>query len=343
MSTTETTDPQCFPPSGASPEKTNSVRALFAEAERDPLAYWSSWARKLAWSKPFTKVLEWDEPFARWFSDGELNASVNALDRHVDAGRAAKIAYYFEGEKGDRSSITYGQLLDEVCRFANGLKSLGIKRGDRVAVYMPMILEFPIALLACARIGAAHSAIFGGFSPDAIVDRVNDAECVALITADGGWRRGKKVPLKAFCDEAVEKGMPSLKHVIVAKRLGDETPMHEGRDIWWDDLVRDQPLTCDPEPMNAEDLLYLLYTSGTTAKPKGIKHTTGGYLTGVTATHQLVFDLDAENDVYWCAADVGWVTGHSYIVYGPLCNGATSVFYEGTPDFPERDRWWDFF
>jgi len=259
----------------------------------------------------------------------------------VRAGKAAKIAFYYEGEPGDRWTVTYGQLLDEVCRFANGLRKLGVKKGDRVAIYMPMIVELPIAMLACARVGAAHSVIFGGFSPDSIVDRVNDSTCVALITADQGWRRGQKVALKANCDAAIAKGMPSLKHVIVAKRVGDPVTMEPGRDVWWDEVVRDQSTICEPERMNAEDLLYLLYTSGTTAKPKGIKHTTGGYLTGVTATHKLVFDLKEDDDIYWCAADIGWVTGHSYIVYGPLCNGATSVIYEGTPDFPDKDRLWE--
>jgi acetyl-CoA synthetase len=319
----------------------NAQPGIYEEAERDHLAWWKSWADKLEWMTPPTKILEWDEPFAKWFADGELNASVNALDRHVRAGKAAKIAFYYEGEPGDRWTVTYGQLLDEVCRFANGLRKLGIKKGDRVAIYMPMIVELPVAMLACARIGAAHSVIFGGFSPDSIVDRVNDSACVAIVTADQGWRRGNKVPLKANVDEAIAKGMPSLKHVIVAKRVGDPVTMVDGRDVWWDDVVRDQPSSCEPERMNAEDLLYLLYTSGTTAKPKGIKHTTAGYLTGVTATHKLVFDLKEDTDVYWCAADIGWVTGHSYIVYGPLCNGATSVIYEGTPDFPDKDRLWE--
>ncbi len=335
------TEGRSFPPPAAFAAQANAQPGIHEEAERDYLAWWKSWADRLAWMKPPTKILEWDEPFARWFSDGELNASVNALDRHVAAGRAAKIAFYYEGEPGDRWTVTYGQLLDDVCRFANGLRALGIKKGDRVAIYMPMIVELPVAMLACARIGAAHSVIFGGFSPDSIVDRVNDSACVAIVTADQGWRRGSKVPLKANVDDAIAKGMPSLQHVIVAKRVGDPVPMQAGRDVWWDDVVRDQRSICEPERMNAEDLLYLLYTSGTTAKPKGIQHTTAGYLTGVTATHKLVFDLKEDTDVYWCAADIGWVTGHSYIVYGPLCNGATSVIYEGTPDFPDKDRLWE--
>ncbi|HEY4439207.1 MAG TPA: acetate--CoA ligase [Candidatus Elarobacter sp.] len=334
------TEGRRFPPPPAFAAQANAKPGIYENAERDYLAWWKSWADKLEWMTPPTNILEWNEPFATWFADGELNASVNALDRHVKAGKAAKVAFYYEGEPGDRWTLTYGQLLDDVCRFANGLRRLGVKKGDRVAIYMPMIVELPIAMLACARIGAAHSVIFGGFSPDSIVDRVNDSECIALITADQGWRRGNKVPLKANVDEAIAKGMPSLKHVVVAKRVGDAVTMEAGRDVWWDDVVRDQPSTCEPERMNAEDLLYLLYTSGTTAKPKGIKHTTGGYLTGVTATHKLVFDLKEDEDVYWCAADIGWVTGHSYIVYGPLCNGATSVIYEGTPDFPDKDRLW---
>jgi len=288
---------------------------------------------------PYKTILEWKEPFAKWFLDGKLNASVNALDRHVRAGRGEKIAFHYEGEPGDRWTISYAQLLRDVCRFANGLRKLGVKKGDRVAIYMPMIPELPVAMLACARVGAAHSVIFGGFSPDSIIDRVNDASCVALITADFGWRRGKKVPLKENCDAAMLQ-TPSVKHCIVAKRVGDPVSMQPGRDVWWDEAVAGEAETCEPEAMDSEDLLYLLYTSGTTAKPKGIKHTTGGYLTGVTATHKLVFDLK-DDDVYWCAADIGWVTGHSYIVYGPLCNGATSVIYEGTPDFPDKDRLWE--
>ena len=265
--------------------------------------------------------------------------SVNCLDRHVRAGRGDRVAFYFEGEPGDREVISYADLLRDVCKFANGLRSLGIKKGDRVAIYMPMIPELPVAMLACTRIGAAHTVIFGGFSPDAIVDRVTDAGCVALITADAGWRRGKHVALKDNCDAAMVR-TPNIEHCVVVKHIGNEVPMHEGRDVWWHDLVADQPETCEPTPVNAEDLLFILYTSGTTAKPKGIKHTTGGYLTGVATTHELVFDIK-ESDIYWCTADIGWVTGHSYIVYGPLANGATGVLYEGTPDFPDKDRFWE--
>ncbi len=331
---------RAFPPPPALAAQSNADPSIYAEAEADPLAFWARWARKLEWSHPFTRILDWEEPFAQWFADGAINASVNCLDRHVEAGLGDRVAYFYEGEPGDRRAITYRALLDDVCRFANALRKLGIRHGDRVAIYMPMIPELPVAMLACARIGAAHSVIFGGFSPDAIVDRVNDARCVALITADQGWRRGNKVPLKANCDEAMAK-TPSIRHCVVAKRVGDPVTMLPGRDLWWDELIADQPTTCEPAQTMAEDLLFLLYTSGTTAKPKGIKHTTGGYLTHVSATHHLVFDLKADRDIYWCAADIGWVTGHSYIVYGPLCNGATSVLYEGTPDYPERDRLWE--
>ena len=328
-----------FPPLPAFAAIANAQPGIHEEAERDYLGFWKSWAEKLTWSKPFERVLEWEEPFAKWFGGGTLNASVNCLDRHVEAGRGDRIAYYFEGEPGDRRTITYTELLKDVCKLANGLRKLGIKRGDRVAIYMPMVPELPVALLACARIGAAHSVVFGGFSADSIVDRMKDAECVAIITTDQGWRRGKKVPLKATVDVALEQA-PSVKHCIVSKRVGDPVAMRDGRDIWWDDLVRDEPATCPPEAMESEDLLFLLYTSGTTAKPKGIMHTTAGYLTGVTATTSLVFDLK-ESDIFWCTADIGWVTGHSYIVYGPLALGATGILYEGTPDFPEQDRFWE--
>ncbi|MBV9276956.1 MAG: AMP-binding protein, partial [Candidatus Eremiobacteraeota bacterium] len=279
-----------FPPPPNFAAKANAQPQIYEEAERDVEAFWASWARKLDWIKPFTKVLEWNEPFAKWFADGQLNASTNCLDRHVATGKGERIAYYYEGEPGDRRTITYRQLLDDVCRFANGLRALGIRKGDRVAIYMPMIPELPIAMLACARIGAAHSVIFGGFSPDSIVDRVNDSQCVALITADQGWRRGNNIPLKHNCDLAMQN-TPSIKHCIVAKRVGDAIDMRPGRDLWWEDVVKDQAAECVAETMNAEDLLYLLYTSGTTAKPKGIKHTTGGYLTEVAMTHKLVFDL----------------------------------------------------
>ncbi len=331
---------RAFPPPPTFAAQANAGPGIYAEADGDPLAFWATWARKLRWSRPFTRVLDWEEPFAQWFADGAINASVNCLDRHVEAGLGDRVAYFYEGEPGDRRAITYRELLDEVCRFANALRRLGIGHGDRVAIYMPMIPELPVAMLACARIGAAHSVIFGGFSPDAIIDRVNDARCVALITADQGWRRGNKVPLKANCDAAMAQ-TPSIRHCIVAKRVGDPVAMVPGRDLWWDEIIADEPTACEPAQTMAEDLLFLLYTSGTTAKPKGIKHTTGGYLTHVSATHHLVFDLKAERDIYWCAADIGWVTGHSYIVYGPLCNGATSVIYEGTPDYPERDRLWE--
>ncbi|HZY99529.1 MAG TPA: acetate--CoA ligase [Candidatus Baltobacteraceae bacterium] len=329
-----------FPPSPEFARQANAKADVYEEAERDYLAFWARWARELEWMKPFSTTLEWNEPFARWFADGELNASVNCLDRHVRNGLGNNIAFYFEGEPGDRRTISYRELLDDVCRFANGLRKLGIRKGDRVAIYMPMIPELPVALLACARIGAAHSVIFGGFSPESIIDRVNDAQCVALITADYGWRRGKKIALKRNCDVAMEH-TPSIKHCVVARRVGDEVFMHEGRDVWWSELVAGESTECEPERMNAEDLLFLLYTSGTTAKPKGIKHTTGGYLTHVAMTHKLVFDIKPETDVYWCTADIGWVTGHSYIVYGPLANACTGVLYEGTPDYPDKDRFWE--
>jgi acetyl-CoA synthetase len=329
-----------FPPSPEFAAQSNATAELYEEAERDYLAFWAGWARRLEWTRPFTRILEWNEPFAKWFGDGELNVSFNCLDRHVRAGRGDKIAYYYEGEPGDRWTVTYSELLDAVGRFGNGLRALGIGKGDRVAIYMPMIPELPIAMLACARIGAAHSVIFGGFSPESIVDRVNDAGCVALITADCGWRRGGKVPLKRNCDIAMER-TPSIRRCIVARRTADDVFMHEERDVWWDELVAGKSPHCEPEAMNAEDLLFLLYTSGTTAKPKGIKHTTGGYLTQAAMTHKLVFDLKEDDDIYWCTADIGWVTGHSYIVYGPLANGATSVLYEGTPDFPDKDRFWE--
>jgi acetyl-CoA synthetase len=315
-------------------------RSLYEEADRDPEGFWARQARELVtWFDDFETVCEWNLPFAKWFVGGTLNIAYNCLDRHVEAGRGDRVAYHWEGEPGDTRTYTYAELMTEVCRFANVLKSLGVKKGDRVNIYLPMIPELPVAMLACARIGAPHSVVFGGFSADALSDRINDAEAKVLITADGGWRRGAAVPLKANADLALAD-TPSIEHVVVVRRTEADVDMKDGRDRWYHDLMADASAECPPEKMEAEDLLYLLYTSGTTAKPKGIMHTTGGYLTQTAFTHKYVFDLHPETDVYWCAADIGWVTGHSYIVYGPLANGATSVIYEGTPDTPEKDRLW---
>ena len=314
-------------------------QSIYDEAEQDWQGFWARQALALDWFDEWETTLEWDLPFARWFVGGTLNVSYNCLDRHVAAGRGNRVAFHWEGEPGDTRTITYAELLDEVQRFANVLKSLGVTRGDRVAIYMPMIPELPVAMLACTRIGAAHSVVFGGFSSDALRDRINDAEAKVLVTADGGWRRGAAVPLKTNADVSVAD-TPSITDVVVVRRTETDVAMVEGRDHWYHDLMTDAATTCEPEHMDSEDLLYLLYTSGTTAKPKGIMHTTGGYLTQVAFTHKYVFDLNADTDVYWCAADIGWVTGHSYIVYGPLANGATSVMYEGTPDHPGQDRWW---
>ena len=324
------------------------------EATTDYEAFWARQARELlTWDEDFHTVLEWDQPFSKWFVGGRLNMSYNCLDRHVEAGFGDRIAYHWEGEPGDTRTISYADLLDEVCRFANALLALGLERGDRVAIYMPMIPELPVAMLACTRIGVAHSVIFGGFSPDSIVDRCEDAEARLIVTADAGYRRGAPAALKANVDAALAGGAPSVEHVVVVNRCNTEVAMVDGRDLWWHDVIADAPTHCPAEPMDSEQLLYLLYTSGTTAKPKGIMHTTGGYLTQVAYTHRYVFDLRRETDVYWCAADIGWVTGHSYIVYGPLANGCTSVMYEGTPDTPlpefrtgdraswPRDRLWD--
>ncbi|MCU0312204.1 MAG: acetate--CoA ligase [Acidimicrobiales bacterium] len=313
---------------------------LHREAAADVEAFWARQARELlTWSTDFSTVLEWDLPDARWFVGGELNVSVNCLDRHVDAGLGDRVAFHWEGEPGDTRTITYADLLGEVQRVANVLRSLGVEKGDRVAIYMPMIPELPVAMLACTRIGAAHSVIFGGFSPDSIVDRVNDGGCKVVVTADGGHRRGAPSPLKPNVDIALPS-CPTVTDVVVVRRTGGDVTMVEGRDHWYHEVVPAADPVCEPVAMGSEDLLYLLYTSGTTAKPKGIMHTTGGYLTQATFTHRYVFDLRPETDVYWCGADIGWVTGHSYIVYGPLANAATSVIYEGTPDTPGRDRLW---
>jgi len=314
--------------------------SIYAEADADWQGFWARQATELVdWYTPWDTVCTWELPFAKWFSGATLNVSYNCLDRHVEAGRGDRVAFHWEGEPGDTRTITYDDLLDEVQRFANVLKSFGVARGDRVAIYMPMVPELPIAMLACARIGAAHSVVFGGFSSDALRDRIVDAEAKVLVTADGGWRRGSPSLLKPAADVALAD-TPSITDVVVVRRTGSEVSMTEGRDHWWHEVMGGAEATCAPEHMDSEDLLYLLYTSGTTAKPKGIMHTTGGYLTQVAFTHKYVFDLHADQDVYWCAADVGWVTGHSYIVYGPLANGATSVMYEGTPDHPDKDRWW---
>jgi acetyl-CoA synthetase len=313
---------------------------LYDEADQDYQGFWAKQAAELVdWFEDWHTICEWNLPFAKWFVGGKLNVSHNCLDRHVAAGRGDKVAYYWEGEPGDTRTITYADLLAEVQKFANALKSLGVQKGDRVAVYMPMIPELPVAMLACARIGAPHSVVFGGFSPDSLIDRINDAECKVVITADGGFRRGAAAMLKPNVDTALAD-TPSVEHVVVVKRVDQPVDMVDARDVWYHDLIASADPECPPEHMDSEDLLYLLYTSGTTAKPKGIMHTTGGYLTQVAFTHKYVFDLHPDDDVYWCAADIGWVTGHSYIVYGPLANGATSVIYEGTPDTPAKDRIW---
>jgi acetyl-CoA synthetase len=319
---------------------------IYEDAARDPEGFWANFAQELEWSTPWSQVLEWNPPHAKWFVGGKINASVNCLDRHLRSARRNKAAIIWEGEPGDRRTLTYFDLHREVCQFANVLKSLGVARGDRVAIYLPLIPELAIAMLACARIGAVHSVVFGGFSSESLRDRINDAQAKLLITSDGGFRRGSIVQLKKVADEALAE-TPSIAHTVVVRRGGATTSgamdipltMKEGRDHWYHELMARAPYGCDPEAMDAEDMLYILYTSGTTGKPKGIVHTTGGYLVGTYATTKWVFDLK-EDDVYWCTADIGWVTGHSYVVYGPLANGATVVMYEGAPDWPQKDRFW---
>jgi len=300
--------------------------------------FWAAEGNKLDWIEPWDELYTWEPPYAKWYLGGKLNVSANCLDRHVAAGLGERVAYFWEGEPGDTRTITYAELLDEVCQLANALRALGVRKGDRVAIYMPMIPELPVAMLACARIGAPHSVVFGGFSADALAGRIDDAECSVVITADGGYRKGATVPLKRNADEAISRTQ-TVRHCVVVRRTGEDVHWYPDRDHWYHELVADQPTAAAPEPMDSEDLLYLLYTSGTTARPKGIMHTTGGYLAGVTATHRYIFDLRPETDVYWCMADIGWVTGHSYIVYGPLANASTGVIYEGAIDFPEKDRW----
>ena len=311
--------------------------------ERDFEEFWETEAReRVTWFEPFTELLDWQPPYAKWYLGGKLNVCFNCVDRHVEAGNGSKAAYHWEGEPdGDRRTITFSDLQREVVRLANALKSIGVEKGTPVGIYMGMVPELPIAMLACARIGAPHTVVFGGFSAESLAGRLNDMGCEVLITQDEAWRKGSPVPLKRNADEALGDS-PGVKRSIVLRRTGNEVPMQDGRDEWWHDLVEgesEDAASCPCEPMDSEDLLYLLYTSGTTAKPKGIAHTTAGYLVGVSTTHHYIFDVKPDS-VYWCAADVGWVTGHSYIVYGPLCNGTTGVMYEGVPDYPDRDRWW---
>ena len=330
-----------FPPSAAFQANALLSEAhLYDAAREDYEAFWATQATEtLTWNKPWNTICEWKSPYSKWFIGGELNVAYNCLDRHVEAGNGSKVAIHWEGEPGDTRTLTYAWLLDEVQKFSNVLKALGVQKGDRVNIYLPMIPEAVVAMLACARIGAAHSVVFGGFSSQALADRINDAEAKVLITADGGYRRGEVFPLKPQADEAVSS-TPTIEHVVVVKRGGNAITMREGRDHWYHDLMAVAEPVCVAEPMSSEQLLFLLYTSGTTGKPKGIMHTTGGYLTHVSYTHKYVFDLHPETDVYWCTADVGWITGHSYIVYGPLSNGATQVIYEGVPNYPENDRLW---
>jgi acetyl-CoA synthetase len=333
-----------FPPNEEFSRQANATQATYQAAASDREKFWAEQAAMLEWMQPWSQVLEWKLPHAKWFVGGKLNVSANCLDRHVRTARRNKAALIWEGEPGDRRVLTYWDLWREVNRCATALKKLGVKKGDRVAIYLPMIPEAAIAMLACSRIGAIHSVVFGGFSAESLRDRINDAEAVCLITADGGYRRGQILPLKRFADEAISE-CPSIKNVVVVRRRsgaeGDEAfaTMMEGRDHWWHRVLDSADSTCEPEPMDAEDMLFILYTSGTTGKPKGIVHTTGGYLTQAMTTTKYVFDLK-EEDVFWCTADIGWVTGHSYVVYGPLANGATVLMYEGAPDWPERDRFW---
>jgi acetyl-CoA synthetase len=332
-----------FPPDPAFAAEANATQVLYDEAERDYEGFWARLAHeRISWFTPFQTTLEWDLPFARWFTGGELNIAYNCVDRHVERGLGSKVAYHWIGEPGDTRTLTYDDLFREVQQAANALRELGVRKGDRVAIYLPMIPELPIAMLACARLGAPHTVVFGGFSAEALAGRINDCGAKVLITADGGWRRGREVGLKHHADEAIASA-PTIEAAIVVSRLGQGkgggVHMVEGRDHWWHDIVDRQEAHCPPVPVESEHMLYLLYTSGTTAKPKGILHTTAGYLLGTSYTHEMIFDVKPD-DVYWCAADIGWVTGHSYIVYGPLANASTGIIYEGAPDTPDWDRWW---
>ncbi|MFF9812299.1 acetate--CoA ligase [Streptomyces sp. NPDC014006] len=330
-----------FPPPPELADAANATAAEYERAGADRLAFWAEAAGRLHWARPFDEVLDWSRaPFARWFTGGRLNAAYNCLDRHVEAGLGERVAFHWEGEPGDTRTITYADLTAEVCRAANALRSLGVRTGDRVAIYMPMIPETVVAMLACARIGAPHTVVFGGFSAEALRGRILDCDAHVVITADGGYRRGKPSALKPAVDEALRE-CPDVRSVLVVRRTGQEVDWADGRDVWWHDLVDAQPSEHEAEAFDSEHPLYIMYTSGTTARPKGILHTTGGYLTQVAWSHWAVFDVKPERDVFWTAADIGWVTGHSYIVYGPLANGVTSVMYEGTPDTPHQGRWWE--
>jgi acetyl-CoA synthetase len=316
--------------------------AVYEQAEADPEGWWASWAEKLDWAERWDKVLEWDAPWAKWFVGGKLNVSFNCLDRHVIAGHGEKIAYHWVGEDGATRDISYAELLSTTERFANVLKDLGVVAGDVVGIYLPMVPEAPAAMLACARIGAMHNVVFGGFSAEAVRERMETSQAKVLVTADATLRRGEPLPMKASLEDALQS-LPNLKHVVVVDRTGGkvDVPMHQPRDVWFHEAMAQADEHCPAEAFDSEQPLFILYTSGSTAKPKGIQHTSGGYLTGVSATHKAVFDLKEHTDVFWCAADIGWVTGHSYIVYGALANGATSVLYEGAPDYPHKGRFWE--
>jgi acetyl-CoA synthetase len=329
-----------YPPPGDFAAQANAQPEIY---ERDFEEFWETEGReRVTWFEPFSELLDWKPPYAKWYLGGKLNVCFNCVDRHVEAGQGSKVAYHWEGEpEDDRRTITFSDLQGDVVKLANALKRLGVRKGTAVGIYMGMVPELPVAMLACARLGAPHTVVFGGFSADSLSGRLNDMGCELLITQDEAWRKGSPVPLKRNVDDALAES-PTVKTAIVLRRTGNEVPMQDGRDVWWHELTAeesDDPASCPCEPMDSEDLLYLLYTSGTTAKPKGIVHTTGGYLVGAATTHHYIFDVKPDS-VYWCAADVGWVTGHSYIVYGPLCNGTTGVMYEGVPDYPDRDRWW---
>jgi len=330
-----------YPPPADLAANANVTQETLDNAAADPEAFWAEQTKVISWGTEPTETLDWSNPpFAKWFADGTLNAAYNCVDRHVENGNGDRVAIYFEGEPGDTREVTYAQLKDEVSRAANGLAALGVKQGDRVAIYLPMIPEAVITMLACARLGAIHTVIFGGFSADALMTRINDCGVEVVITADGGYRRGAPSALKPAVDRALEH-TPTVRQVVVVKRTGQETAMVEGRDVWWDDVISNQSADHTPEMFPAETPLFVMYTSGSTGTPKGILHTTGGYLVGTTYTTWATFDLKPETDIYWCTADIGWITGHSYLTYGPLSNGASMVMYEGTPDSPHKGRWWE--